>query len=109
MIGITLAARWSARSTISATAFWRASSIIGLPSVTPRALAACQDFRSAVADKRAFLAGPWTGAWRQLGIRWLCRRFSAKSDAICLSEGSYFEVTRMWRRRALVASLAGYD
>src|SRR6478672_1346614 len=42
MIGITLAARWSARSTISATAFWRASSRFGLPSATPRALAAAK-------------------------------------------------------------------
>jgi hypothetical protein len=37
-----LAARWFARSTISATAFSRASSIFGLPSVTPRALAAAK-------------------------------------------------------------------
>jgi hypothetical protein len=42
MIGITLAARWSARSTISARALWRASSIFGLPTVTPRALAAAK-------------------------------------------------------------------
>jgi hypothetical protein len=38
-----LAVRWSARSTISAAAFGRASPIFGLLSATPRALAAARD------------------------------------------------------------------
>jgi hypothetical protein len=54
MIGITLAARWSARSTISATAFWRALANLWIPERNATRLSGCQGFRSVLADKRAF-------------------------------------------------------
>ena len=85
-IGITSAARRSARSTISATAFSRASPILGLPSAAPRA-SGRQGLRGAPADERALLlrqrvhnlkieltGTPFCPAWHQCLSRGCTRR-----------------------------------
>jgi hypothetical protein len=84
MSGSTFAARWSACAVISATAFWRACSMCGLPSTVPRALAAA---RASVV---------------RLLIR--ARSFCARAANKCRMNVNNVEV---WRRKRLRARWIG--